>query len=137
MSIRGKACIAGVDEHPTRHALDKSVAELHAEAAAAALAAAGIIKADVDGYVCAGDAPGLGGLSMIDYLGLKMRHVDSTETGGRSCIVHVAHAAESIAARGFCNRRAFMIGVLALTRIRGCLLPLVGCRVDPPYWPAR
>ena len=102
MSIRGKACIAGIYEHPTRHAPDKSVAELHAEVAAGALADAGIIKADVDGYFCAGDAPGLGGLSMIDYLGLKVRHVDSTETGGSSYIVHVAHAAEAIAA-GRCS----------------------------------
>ena len=102
MSIRGKACIAGVYEHPTRHAPDKSVAELHAEVAAGALADAGIIKADVDGYFCAGDAPGLGGLSMIDYLGLNVRHVDSTETGGSSYIVHVAHAAEAIAA-GRCS----------------------------------
>ncbi len=97
MSINGKACIAGIYEHPTRHAPDKSVAELHAEVAAGALADAGISKADVDGYFCAGDAPGLGGLSMIDYLGLKVRHVDSTETGGSSYLVHVAHAAEAIA----------------------------------------
>ena len=39
---------------------------------------------------------------MIDYLGLKVRHVDSTETGGSSYIVHVAHAAEAIAA-GRCS----------------------------------
>ena len=97
MSIKGKACIAGIYEHPTRHAPDKSVAELHAEVAAGALADAGIMKADVDGYFCAGDAAGLGGLSMIDYLGLKVRHVNSTETGGSSYIVHVAHAAEAIA----------------------------------------
>jgi len=102
MSIKGKACIAGIYEHPTRLAPDKSVAELHAEVAAGALADAGIVKADVDGYFCAGDAPGLGGLSMIDYLGLKVRHVDSTETGGSSYIVHVAHAAEAIAA-GHCS----------------------------------
>jgi acetyl-CoA C-acetyltransferase len=97
MSINGKACIAGIYEHPTRHAPDKSVAELHAEVAAGALADAGIMKADVDGYFCVGDAPGLGGLSMIDYLGLKVRHVDSTEIGGSSYLVHVAHAAEAIA----------------------------------------
>jgi acetyl-CoA C-acetyltransferase len=39
---------------------------------------------------------------MVDYLGLKVRHVDSTETGGSSYIVHVAHAAAAIAA-GYCN----------------------------------
>jgi acetyl-CoA C-acetyltransferase len=102
MSIKGRACIAGVFEHPTRKAADKSVAQLHAEVANGALADAGLAKRDVDGYFCAGDAPGLGPLSMIDYLGLQVRHVDSTETGGSSYIVHVAHAAEAIAA-GRCN----------------------------------
>ena len=91
MSIKGKACIAGVYEHPTRHAPDKSVAELHAEVAAGALADAGIMKADVDGYFCAGDAPGLGGLSMIDYLGLKVRHVEFDRD--RRFLVHRARRA--------------------------------------------
>jgi acetyl-CoA C-acetyltransferase len=102
MSIKGRACIAGAFEHPTRKAAEKSVAQLHAEVANGALADAGLDKSDVDGYFCAGDAPGLGGLSMIDYLGLRVRHVDSTETGGSSYLVHVGHAAEAIAA-GRCN----------------------------------
>jgi acetyl-CoA C-acetyltransferase len=102
MSIKGRACIAGAFEHPTRKAVDKSVAQLHAEVANGALADAGLARRDVDGYFCASDAPGLGPLSMIDYLGLKVRHVDSTETGGSSYIVHVAHAAEAIAA-GRCD----------------------------------
>jgi len=102
MSIKGRACIAGAFEHPTRKAAEKSVAQLHAEVANGALADAGLDKSDVDGYFCAGDAPGLGGLSMIDYLGLRVRHVDSTETGGSSYLVHVAHAAEAIAA-GRCS----------------------------------
>ena len=87
------ACIAGIYEHPTRKAPDKSVAQLHGEVMNGALADAGLSKKDVDGYFCAGDAPGLGPLSMVDYLGLKVRHVDTTETGGSSYIVHVAHAA--------------------------------------------
>ncbi len=56
----------------------------------------------MDGYFCAGDAPGLGALNMVDYLGLKVRHVDSTDTGGSAYIVHVSHAAQAIAA-GKCN----------------------------------
>ena len=92
----------GAYEHPTRKAPDKSVAQLHAEVMSGALADAGLAKSDVDGYFCAGDAPGLGPLSMVDYLGLKVRHVDSTETGGSSYLVHVAHAAEAIAA-GRCS----------------------------------
>jgi acetyl-CoA C-acetyltransferase len=102
MSINGQAYIAGVFEHPTRKADDKSVAQLHVESARGALADAGLTFADVDGYFCAGDAPGLGGLSMADYMGLKLRHIDTTETGGSSYVVHVGHAAEAIAA-GRCN----------------------------------
>ena len=102
MSLKRKACVAGAFEHPTRKAPDKSVAQLHAEVMSGALADAGLSKNDVDGYFCAGDAPGLGALSMLDYLGLNVRHVDSTETGGSSYIVHVAHAAAAIAA-GRCN----------------------------------
>jgi acetyl-CoA C-acetyltransferase len=94
--------IAGAFEHPTRHAPDKSVAQLHAEVALGALADAGLSKADVDGYFCAGDAPGTGPLSMVDYLNLKVRHVDATDTGGSSYLVHVAHAAQAIAA-GKCD----------------------------------
>jgi acetyl-CoA C-acetyltransferase len=97
MSIKGKAYLVGAYEHPTRKAPDKSVAQLHAESARGALLDAGMTKADIDGYFCAGDAPGLGPLSMVDYMGLKVRHVDSTDTGGSSYVVHVAHAAEAIA----------------------------------------
>jgi len=102
MSINGQAYIAGVFEHPTRKADDKSLAQLHAESAMGALADAGLTKNDVNGYFCAGDAPGLGGLSMADYMGLTLRHIDTTETGGSSYVVHVAHAAEAIAA-GKCD----------------------------------
>src|SRR5437763_1434962 len=102
MSINGKAYIAGAYEHPTRKAPDKSLAQLHAEVARGALADAGLSRDDVDGYFCAGDAPGMGPLSMLDYMNLKVRQVDSTDTGGSSYLVHVAHAAEAIAA-GKCN----------------------------------
>jgi acetyl-CoA C-acetyltransferase len=102
VSIRNKAYISGAYEHPTRLAPDKSTPQLHAECAAGALADAGLSLQDVDGYFCAGDAPGFGGMSMVDYLGLDVRHVDSTETGGSSYILHVSHAAQAIAA-GKCS----------------------------------
>src|SRR5688572_10522899 len=103
MTIKGKAYIVGAYEHPTRKAPDKSLAQLHAEVAKGALEDAGLTKDDVDGYFCAaGDTPGLGGLSMIDYMNLNLRHVDTTDTGGSSYLVHVGHAVEAIAA-GRCN----------------------------------
>ena len=97
MSIKGRAYIAGVYEHPTRKAVDKSLGQLHAESALGALADAGLTKDDVDGYFCAGDAPGLGPLSLVDYMGLNLKHMDATETGGSSYVLHVGHAAEAIA----------------------------------------
>ncbi|RZT39263.1 thiolase domain-containing protein [Cupriavidus agavae] len=102
MTIHSKAYIVGAYEHPTRKAPDKTVAQLHAESARGALEDAGLTLADVDGYFCAGDAPGLGMVNMVDYLGLNARHVDSSEMGGSSYIAHVSHAAQAIAA-GKCN----------------------------------
>ena len=102
MTIKGKAYIAGAFEHPLRKAPDKSVAQLHAECAKGALEDAGLTKNDIDGYFCAGDAPGANVWSMANYMNLKLRHVDSTDMGGCSYLVHVAHAAEAIAL-GKCN----------------------------------
>ncbi|MEY2683753.1 MAG: hypothetical protein RJA09_897 [Pseudomonadota bacterium] len=102
MSLNGKAAIVGAYEHPTRLATGLSVVRLHADVAKGALADAGLDKSDIDGYFCAGDAPGLGTATVAEYLGLKLRHVDSTECGGSAPILHVAHAAEAIAA-GRCN----------------------------------
>jgi acetyl-CoA C-acetyltransferase len=102
MSIKGKAYIMGAFEHPTRLAKDKSVAQLHAESALGALRDAGLSRNDVDGYFCAGDAPGLGPLAMADYMNLTLRHLDSTEVGGCSYITHVSHAAPAIA-EGKCS----------------------------------
>ena len=93
------ACIAGIYEHPLRVAPDHSVARLHADVAHGALLDAGLSLNDVDAYFCAGDAPGLGPLSMIDYLGLKkIQVVQTTELGGASYMSHVGEAAAAIVA---------------------------------------
>jgi acetyl-CoA C-acetyltransferase len=98
MSIRGQAHIAGAFEHPGRRIPDRSVPQLHAEVALAALADAGLSLSDVDAYFCDSSAPGVGPLSMIEYLGLRCSHADTTEIGGSSYLSHVGHAAMAIAA---------------------------------------
>jgi acetyl-CoA C-acetyltransferase len=102
MSGTNGAYIAGAYELPLRNAPDKSLAQLQAEAMMGALADAGLQKSDIDGYFCGPDAPGTGPLSIADYLNLKLRHVDTTNTSGSSYVIHVAHAAEAIAA-GKCD----------------------------------
>ncbi|WP_029039977.1 thiolase domain-containing protein [Cucumibacter marinus] len=131
MSIRGKACIAGIYEHPLRKAPDKSVAQLHAEVALGALADAGLTIDDVDGYFCGGDAPGTGPLSLIDYMNLNVRHADSSNIGGASYILHVGHAAEAIAA-GKCD--VALITLAGRPRSEGLSKGIVP-RTDNPVQP--
>ena len=103
MSIKGKAYIVGAFEHPLRKAPNHSVAQLHAEIAKGTLEDAGLTKDDIDGFFVAGDAPGGNVWSLANYMNFKqLKHVDSTDMGGCSYLVHVAHAAEAIAA-GKCN----------------------------------
>ncbi len=70
MTIKGRAYIVGAYEHPLRKAPHHSVAQLHAEAAKGAIEDAGLSKDDIDGYFCAGDAPGGNVWSMANYLNL-------------------------------------------------------------------
>ncbi|GJD49007.1 hypothetical protein OPKNFCMD_1733 [Methylobacterium crusticola] len=134
MTIKDRACIVGAYEHPTRRAPDRSVAQLHAESAAGALADAGLTKADVDGYFCAGDAPGLGPLAMADYMNLRLRHLDSTDLGGASYIAHVAHAAAAIAL-GRCT--VALITLAGRPRSEGhsgtAARPVIGNAPDSPW----
>ena len=106
MTTTGKAFIAGAYEHPIRKADGKTLAELHADVAIGALRDAGLTTADVDGYFCDTEAPGLGPLSMAEYIGLeRLRYMDNTDPGGSAYLLHVGHAAEAIAA-GKCDERA-------------------------------
>lgn len=141
-----KAYIVGAFEHPTRKADDKSLAQLHAEVARGALEDAGLTKNDVDGYFCAGDVagwdqPGVGPFSIIDYMGLKLRHLDTTESWGSSYINHVMHAADAIAA-GRCRvalitlagrPRAEGMATGTMVRARGTGAELA---FEAPYGPA-
>ena len=94
--------IVGAYEHPTRLATNKSVTQLHAEVAIGALDDAGLSKGDIDGFFCAGDAPGIGPLSILEYLGLDVSYADSTDIGGSSPIAQVGHAMRAIR-DGKCN----------------------------------
>ena len=110
-----RACIAGVFEHPRREISDRSVYQIHAEVALGALADAGLDVSDVDAYFC-DSSTGFGAVSMAEYLNLRPRVIDSTESGGSSYLVHVGHAADAIAA-GHCQ--VALVTMAGFARSRG------------------
>lgn len=131
MSIHGKAYVVGIYEHPLRRAENVSTARLHAEVALGALADAGLSLDDVDGYFCGAEAPGMGGATMAEYIGLnRLRHLDSTETGGSSYVLHVSHAAQAIAA-GHCNVALITLADRPLSGGAGTALSGIDRSQDP------
>jgi acetyl-CoA C-acetyltransferase len=104
MSVNRKdqAYIAGIFEHPTRHTPEISLVQLHAECALGALKDAGLSASDVDGFFGGRDIPGSNANWFIDYMNLKLKHIDSTDAGGCSPLIHIAHAVDAIAS-GKCN----------------------------------
>ncbi|NYT25717.1 thiolase domain-containing protein [Alcaligenaceae bacterium] len=95
--MKQTACIAGIYEHPMRVIADRSTAEVHMECARGALRDAGLSFSDVDGFFGGRDIPGSNASWLIDYMNLKLRHVDTTDAGGCSNLMHVSHAAQAIA----------------------------------------
>jgi acetyl-CoA C-acetyltransferase len=95
--LRGAAHIVGAFEHPGRKLPDMSVVQLQTEVALGAVGDAGLSLSDVDGLFTGRDAPGVGGLSLAEHLGLSLSYMDSTESGGASPLYHVGHAAAAIA----------------------------------------
>lgn len=111
MSALDQAVIAGVYEHPTRWAPDKTAYQLCAEAARGALADAGLTPANVDGFCTAGVGP-IGIMTLAEHLGLQPRFHDATNIGGSSFVAHVLHAAAAIAA-GLCETVLIVYGSTA------------------------
>ena len=101
MSFGRDVVVAGVYEHPTRWAPDKTAYQIHAESARGALADAGLKIGDVDGFATSGVGP-LGVMTVAEHLNLNPRYFDSTSIGGSSFVAHVGHAAAAIRA-GLCE----------------------------------
>jgi acetyl-CoA acetyltransferase len=110
---RAGIAVAGVYEHPTRWAPDKTPSRIMAESARGALADCGLELGCVDGLFAAGMEMGpMGVLSLAEYLNLKPRYVDGTNIGGSSFVAHVRHAAAAISA-GMCEVALILYGSTA------------------------
>jgi acetyl-CoA C-acetyltransferase len=116
MSISRKAAVAGVYEHPTRFAPDKTMYQIMAESARGALADAGLTIRDVDGVFTTGI--GMGGMGLVgfcDYLNVTPNYLDSTSIGGSSFVAHTAHAAGAVAS-GLCEVALIVYGSSAASQ---------------------
>lgn len=125
------AVIIGAFEHPRRVIPDRSIAQIHREVIAGALADAHLTLSDVDGFFCDGTAPGFGPVSLMEFLGLRCRYVDSTELGGATYIAHLGRAAAAIA-HGECD---VAVVTLAGRPRSGGAPPGAGAGVDAPERP--
>jgi acetyl-CoA acetyltransferase len=101
--LRGAAAIVGVaDEVDPSGMIEGTTRALEARMVRAALDDAGLTLDDVDG-VFVNNSPGWApSMELAEYLGIRPRWTDSTQTGGSSFEIHVEHAAAAIAL-GLCD----------------------------------
>ncbi len=122
--LNGSAVIVGAFEHPGRRLPDHTLAGVHRDVVAGALADAGLSLSDVDGFFTDSTAPGLGVIDLMQHLGLQCTYSESSEMGGASYVAYVGHAAAAIAA-GRCR-----VAVISLAG-----LPAQRQKVSPPDTP--
>jgi acetyl-CoA C-acetyltransferase len=131
MSLSGQVAIAGVYEHPTRWAPEKTEFQIMAESARGALADAGLTLGDVDGLFAASMTMGaMGTVDLAEYLNLKPNYVDGTNIGGSSFVAHVNHAAAAIGA-GLCQVALILYGSTAASNAVAIGTGMARERPDP------
>ena len=103
LSVRGASAVVGVaDAVSPDGVLDGSLRELEVAVITEALASAGLSVRDVDGVASCTGALMMPSVELAEYLGIRPRWTDATNTGGSSFEIHLEHAANAIAA-GQCD----------------------------------
>lgn len=98
MSASSRAAIVGVAESDLGRTPGKTVLQLQAQAARAALDDAGLTFEEVDALFCAGNWAWSTNLMLAEYLGIQPRYTDATNIGGSSFEAHIGHAVAGIQA---------------------------------------
>ncbi|MDQ0189483.1 thiolase [Alicyclobacillus cycloheptanicus] len=91
------AAIVGVAESDLGSTPGKTVLQLQAQAAKAALEEAGFAREEVDAVFTAGNWGWSPTMMLAEYLGIQPKYTDGTNIGGSSFEAHVGHAAAGIA----------------------------------------
>lgn len=94
--LSGRTVIAGAATAGIGFDTDRTVAELMADAAHAAIADAGLHPGDIDAVFAVTPSHWMPSLALADQLGIRARFTDSTNMGGASVVAHVGHAVRAI-----------------------------------------
>jgi acetyl-CoA acetyltransferase len=112
-----KIAIVGVAESDFGTVPDKTVHELHAQAAVRAIQDAGLARDEIDGLFSCGHSDQLHVLQLAEYLGLQPRFLDSTLVGGSSWETFVEHAVLALEA-GRCSTALLVYASTARSDVR-------------------
>ncbi|WP_454731897.1 MULTISPECIES: acetyl-CoA acetyltransferase [Cupriavidus] len=101
-ALRGATAIVGVGQAGLGSARGYTEMEILAQAAARAVADAGMTMADIDGLCTCSASATMWAMPVAEYLGIRPAFVDSTMLGGSSFVAHLLPAMHALAA-GECN----------------------------------
>jgi acetyl-CoA acetyltransferase len=117
--MKGRVAIVGAAESDYGILPGSTALQLHVQAAKRALADAGLTRDDVDGVFSTGGSYGMMPLiGLIEYMGLKPRYVDSTNTGGALWEFMVEHAIGALQA-GLCTVALLTYGACPRSDVSG------------------
>ncbi len=96
--LRGKTAIVGAATYGIGKCPGISAVDMAARASLLALADAGLSLGDVDAVYTSAPYEALGGMELVEYLGLRPRITDCNRTGGSAFEVYVQQAALALSA---------------------------------------
>lgn len=138
--LRGATAIIGVGQAGMGAAHGFTEMEILAQAAARAVADAGMTMSDIDGLCTCSASATMWGMPVAEYLGIRPTFLDSTMLGGSSFVAHLLPAMHALAS-GECNavlvcygstQRTGAVDRSAVTKMRQVLDPQP---YETPYQP--
>ena len=117
-SLRGQVAIAGVGHAGLGEAHGFTEMEVLAQAAARAVADAGLTMRDIDGLATCSSSATMWSMPVAEYLGLKPRYIEATMLGGSSFVSHLLPSVMALVS-GQCNAVLVCYGSTQKTAVFG------------------
>ncbi|KQZ99459.1 MAG: thiolase [Achromobacter sp.] len=117
-SLRGQVAIAGVGHAGLGEAQGHTEMEVLAQAAARAVADAGLNMRDIDGLATCSSSATMWSMPVAEYLGLKPRYIEATMLGGSSFVSHLLPSVMALVS-GQCNAVLVCYGSTQKTAVFG------------------